>query len=125
ADHDAKKRDPGYEIAERADGQIEIAAPRKDAQEQPGKNKGEHIGHAVPARADIAVNAEDERIEIVQVIGEHRATRCSTILLQRAIDRLRCSDGALSPFGRMSRRQSAVATTRPRAMTRRSSAASS
>jgi hypothetical protein len=86
ADHHSEERDPGDEIAQGRLWEIEIAAPRKHAEEQICEEEGEHIRHPVPAGPDIIPEPEDERIEIVQVIGEHLAVRYSAMLLRAAID---------------------------------------
>ena len=43
----------------------------KPEENQVAGDEGEHIGKSIPARADVVVNPKDNRVETVQVIGEH------------------------------------------------------
>lgn len=71
AEHDPKECGPGDEVADLLDAQLGVAALRQHTQQPKTAGKSEHVGHPVPARSEVSPKVEDERIEIMQVIGEH------------------------------------------------------
>src|SRR5207248_6131054 len=72
AQQHAKKRRPGYEIADVFRWQVAVTALREQAHDEIGGKKRQHIGKSVPARPDVVPKLEDERIEIIDEIRKHR-----------------------------------------------------
>src|SRR5437868_3258196 len=74
----------GDEIRHPGRRQIGITPLGQKSEQKISANKCEHISHAVPARPESFRDMKNERIEVVQVIGEHR-WRSSTMLEDAAI----------------------------------------
>src|SRR4030095_486600 len=71
AEHDPAERSPGDEVAHLLNAQLRVAPLRKHAQQPKTAGERQDVSHPVPARSEISPKVKDERIKIVQVIGEH------------------------------------------------------
>src|SRR5437763_1064273 len=76
ADDDTKERGSGDEIADSRRRQIGESAQCKFSINEITAKERENVGQTVPPRSDTVVNAKDQRIEIVNVISEHRVRDC-------------------------------------------------
>src|SRR4029077_20780024 len=79
AQHDPEERPPGDEVAHLFNAKLGIAALRKNAQQPKTAGECQDVSHPVPARSEISPEVKDERIEIVQVIGEHGPQTIATM----------------------------------------------
>jgi len=62
---------PGFEVTDLSLMDVRVALLREPVEQRVAANKREHVSHPIPARTKRLRHMEDERLEIVQVIGEH------------------------------------------------------
>src|SRR5262245_11618786 len=73
ADDHAKQRAASDEVAHSLWGKISEPAFSQPNKKQLAADKSKYVGQTVPARANIVMKPKNNRIEIVQIIGEHCA----------------------------------------------------
>jgi len=71
-DDHTEKRAARDEVSDSLRGQIGKPALGEPEEKEIAGDKSEHICEPVPTRSDIVVDPKNKRIEIVQIISEHR-----------------------------------------------------
>src|SRR5206468_4586975 len=84
AENHTKKRAAGDEITDSLRSKISVTPFGQHAQQRIAGAEGEHIRQTIPAWSDVFRKMENEWIEIVQVVSEHRCGGLSVMLARRA-----------------------------------------
>src|SRR5438874_669040 len=72
----AEQRTAGDEIAYTLRRQIGVSTFGQPKEKKIAGDKRQHISEPIPSRSDVGVDPENDRIKIVQIVGEHLRRDC-------------------------------------------------